>query len=50
MSKRLTKDLEAIQKTYKEVFTVELPNGDLKTWHISFVGAAGTIYAGEPFK
>ena len=49
MSKRLTKDLESIQKNYKETFTVALPNGDLKLWHISFVGATGSVYAGEKF-
>ena len=50
MSKRLTKDLEAIQKNYKDTFTVELPNGDLKFWHVSFSGAPATIYASEKFK
>jgi len=49
MSKRLTKDLESIQKNYKEIFTVNLPNGDLKLWHIAFQGATGSIYAGEKF-
>ena len=49
MSKRLTKDLEAIQKNYKDIFTVTLPNGDLKSWHISFYGAKGSIYDGEKF-
>ena len=50
MSKRLTKDLEAIQKNYKDTFTVELPKGDLKLWHVSFSGAASTLYASEKFK
>lgn len=49
MSKRLTKDLESIQKNYKEIFTVNLCNGDLKLWHISFTGASDSIYAGEKF-
>jgi len=49
MSKRLTKDLESIQKNYKDTFTVALPNGDLKLWHISFVGASGSVYSGEKF-
>ena len=39
MSKRLTKDLEAIQKNHKDIFTVTLPNDDMKLWHVSFVGA-----------
>ncbi len=50
MTKRLTKDLESIQKNYKDTFTVELPTNDLKLWHISFKGASGTVYAGEEFK
>eukprot|EP01016_Furgasonia_blochmanni_P014349 TRINITY_DN174_c0_g1_i20.p1 TRINITY_DN174_c0_g1~~TRINITY_DN174_c0_g1_i20.p1 ORF type:complete len:191 (+),score=29.55 TRINITY_DN174_c0_g1_i20:66-638(+) len=50
MTKRLTKDLESIQKHYKEVFVVELPTNDIKLWNISFVGAAGTIYEGENYK
>lgn len=49
MSKRLTKDLESIQKNYKEIFTVNLCNGDLKLWHISFTGASDSIYNGEKF-
>ena len=50
MTKRLTKDLESIQKNYKDVFEVTLPNNDLKTWHIKFTGAKGSIYEGEEFK
>ena len=50
MTKRLTKDLESIQKNYKDIFTVTLPNDDLKTWHITFQGAKESIYAGEEFK
>lgn len=50
MTKRLTKDLESLQKNYKDVFTVTLPNSDLKVWHIEFSGAKGSIYEGENFK
>jgi len=50
MTKRLGKDLEAMQKNYKDVFKVDLPNSDLKIWHISFIGAAETIYTSETFK
>ena len=39
MSKRLQKDLEAIQKNYKDIFAVELINNDLKQWHITFTAA-----------
>eukprot|EP01016_Furgasonia_blochmanni_P014352 TRINITY_DN174_c0_g1_i24.p1 TRINITY_DN174_c0_g1~~TRINITY_DN174_c0_g1_i24.p1 ORF type:complete len:127 (-),score=9.59 TRINITY_DN174_c0_g1_i24:317-697(-) len=50
MTKRLTKDLEGIQKHYKDVFLVELPNSDIKLWHVTFKGAPSTIYEGETFK
>lgn len=50
MTKRLTKDLEAIQKNYKDIFTVTLPSNDLKTWHVTFSGAKGSLYEGEEFK
>jgi len=50
MTKRLTKDFESIQKNYKDTFTVELPNNDLKTWFVYFTGAKDSIYAGEQFK
>ena len=50
MSKRLTKDLEGIQKNYRDIFTVETPNGDLKLWHVSFSGVSDSVYAKEKFK
>jgi len=40
MTKRLQKDLEAMQKNYKDQFIVTLPqNNDLKLWHIEFTAA-----------
>ena len=50
MTKRLTKDLESIQKNYKDVFQVELPTNDIKLWHVIFEGALSTIYSNEKFK
>lgn len=50
MTKRLQKDLETIQKNYKESFIVELPNNDLKIWFIYFTGPKTTVYEGEQFK
>lgn len=50
MTKRLQKDLEAMQKNYKDLFAVTLPNNDLKLWHIDFTGAQGTVFHGEKFK
>jgi ubiquitin-protein ligase len=50
MSKRLTKDLEAIQKHHKDTFIVEMPTKDIKLWHVKFKGAPKTLYAGEEYK
>ncbi|KAL4452961.1 hypothetical protein ABPG74_002526 [Tetrahymena malaccensis] len=50
MTKRLQKDLEAMQKNYKDQFHVTLPNNDLKLWHVEFTAAQGTIFQGEKFK
>ncbi|KRX09641.1 Ubiquitin-conjugating enzyme/RWD-like protein [Pseudocohnilembus persalinus] len=50
MTKRLQKDLEAMQKNYKDQFNVVLPTNDLKLWHISFTLPKESIYAGETYK
>lgn len=51
MTKRLTKDLETIQKNFKDIFKVDLPSkDDLKIWQVSFKGAPKTIYEGETYK
>lgn len=50
MTKRLSKDLETINKNYKDVFTVELPGNDLKIWNIYFVGPKSSVYDGEQYK
>ena len=49
MVNRLKKDLENMQKNYSSQFVVELPNNDLKVWHIHFPGGSGTIYENEQF-
>eukprot|EP00828_Plagiopyla_frontata_P044497 TRINITY_DN728_c0_g2_i2.p1 TRINITY_DN728_c0_g2~~TRINITY_DN728_c0_g2_i2.p1 ORF type:complete len:152 (-),score=24.13 TRINITY_DN728_c0_g2_i2:79-534(-) len=49
MEKRLTKDLEQIQKNYKDQFSVNLPNKDLKLWHIGFVGTKGSAFENEKY-
>lgn len=48
MSKRLQKEFEQIQKNTLEMKAV-LPNNDLTLWHLSFMGAKGTLYEGESF-
>ena len=50
MTKRLSKDLEGIQKHYKDTFLVELPTSDMKLWHVTFKGADATVFAGETYK
>lgn len=50
MTKRLQKDLEAMQKNYKETFNVTLPTNDLKLWHIEFTLPKESIFAGERYK
>jgi ubiquitin-protein ligase len=50
MTKRLNKDLEAINKNYADQFTVAMPTQDIRMWHVEFQGAEGTIYAGEKYK
>ena len=49
MTKRLTKDLESMQKNYKDQFTVKLPTNDLKLWHVQFTMPKGTVYEGEAY-
>lgn len=48
MSKRLQKEFESIQKSNMDM-KVLLPNNDLALWHVSFLGAKGTLYEGESF-
>ena len=48
MSKRLQKEYESIQKNSPDM-KVLLPNNDLTLWHVSFLGAKGTLYEGESF-
>ena len=50
MTKRLQKDLEAMQKNYKDQFVVSLPNNDLKLWYIDFTCGEECIYKGEKFR
>jgi len=49
MTKRLTKDLEQMQKIYSDLFQVALLNNDLQVWHVKFVGGEGTLFHNEPF-
>lgn len=46
---RLTRDLQTMEKNYKEQFPVYRPNDDLKVWHVTLFGAKGSIYEGEKY-
>ncbi len=50
MTKRLQKDLEAMQKNYKDQFKVTLPNNDLKLWYIDFKCPETSIYKNEDYR
>ena len=47
MTKRLQKDLEAMQKNYKDTFSVTLPSNDLRLWNVDFTAAKGTVFSDE---
>lgn len=46
---RLTRDLQTMEKNYKDQFPVFRPNDDLKVWHVTMYGAKGSIYENEKF-
>lgn len=46
---RLTRDLKTLTENYKEQFPVTRPNDDLKVWHVTLLGAKGSIYENEKF-
>ena len=47
MSRRLQKELESIQKNYKDQITVNLVNDDIRCWHLVVEGPQESIYSGE---
>lgn len=49
--KRLHRELEEMTLHYADYFPVEIPESDQTrmTWYVSFVGAEGSIYAGERY-
>lgn len=49
MSRRLYKELESIQKNYKEQLGVSLVNEDIRCWHLKIEGPEGSIYSGEHY-
>lgn len=49
MTKRLHKDLETIQRNYKDQFDVKLVNDNIKHWHVGIVGPKDSVFAGEKY-
>ncbi|OMJ77426.1 hypothetical protein SteCoe_22985 [Stentor coeruleus] len=47
--KRLQREYEEMTKSYTEMFQVRIKDDSMMTWEVSFVGAQGTIFAGEPY-
>jgi ubiquitin-protein ligase len=46
--KRLQKELEDLKK-YEDILKVEVDDKNTFLWKVSFVGAEGTLYAGEAY-
>ena len=46
---RLKKEYDDIEKNYGTLFELQLKDDTYMWWHIKFVGAEGTVYAGEPY-
>lgn len=44
IAKRISKEIELMQKSHSETFTIKLINNDIKHWIIGFNGAKDTIY------
>ena len=48
-SARLKKEAEDIQKNFVGVLELNIVDDSMTKWHIKFVGAEATLYAGEPY-
>ena len=46
---RLKKEAEDIQKNYTGVLELNIKEDNFMIWHIRFIGAEGTVYAGESY-
>jgi ubiquitin-protein ligase len=46
--KRLQKEIEDLQK-FEDTFKLEIDDKTPTVWKVSFKGAEGTVFAGEPF-
>ena len=47
--KRLQKEAKEIETDHKETFELVVVREDWSRWHIKFLGAEGSVYAGEPY-
>ena len=48
-SARLRKEAEDIQKNFVGVLELDIKNDNMTKWHIKFIGAEGSVYAGETY-
>ena len=48
-SMRLKKEAEDIEKNYKGTLELQVLDENFQKWHIKFVGAEGSVYAGESY-
>ncbi len=46
---RLKKEADDIEKNYEGLLELKLMDDSYMWWHIKFIGAEGTVYAGEQF-
>ena len=46
---RLKREAEDIYNNFKDVLTLEIKDHEKCIWHITFVGAEGSVYAGEKY-
>jgi ubiquitin-conjugating enzyme E2 W len=48
-SAHLKKEAEDIKKNYQGVLELEIKNDNWSLWHVTFMGAEGSVYAGEAY-
>ena len=46
---RLKKEADDINNNYSEVLELNILDDSMMKWHIKFIGAEGTVYAGEHY-
>ena len=46
---RLKKEADDIQINFKDVLELQVKDDTYTCWHVKFLGAEGSVYAGEPY-